>query len=185
MEDNHIIQLFFKRSETAVTELHNKYGSLALSIARRILPDERDSEECLNDACLKVWNAIPPEHPASLAAYFSRIVRNLALDRYSYNHADKRSTALTNAFEELEACLPSSFNVEEAACSLEFKRFLNQFLANLSTENRIYFVRRYWYGDSISDIADAYRVSEEKIKSSLFRTRNKLRTALEKEGVSL
>lgn len=185
MEEKQIIDLFFQRSESAITYIRETYGALCRSVARRILPDERDVEECLNDACLKLWNAIPPERPDSLTAYLSRIIRNLALDRYSYNHAEKRSTALTEAFEELEVCLPSSFNVEQQTQSREFQWFLNQFLENQSASNRIYFVRRYWYGDSVAEISRTFRVSEEKVKSSLFRTRNRLREALEKEGVSI
>ena len=183
MDDKQIIGLFFQRSEQAITQLKEKYGALCLSVARHILPDSRDVEECLGDVLLKVWNAIPPERPDSLAAYVSRISRNTALDRYSYNHAGKRSSALTDAFEELEGCLSSSFNVESLAQEKDFQRFINQFLRGLKKENRIYFVRRYWYGESIAEIASAFQVSEEKIKSSLFRTRNRLKFALEKEGV--
>lgn len=185
MTDSQIINLFFQRSESALICVRETYGALCRSVARRILPDERDVEECLNDTCLKIWNAIPPERPDSLAAYLSRITRNLALDRYSYNNAEKRSTALTDAFEELEVCLPSSHSVETEAQANELKRFLNHFLETQKKQNRIYFVRRYWYGESISDIAQTFGVSEEKVKSSLFRTRNLLRTALEKEGVSI
>ncbi len=182
MDDNKIICLFEERSETAVSLLQEKYGRLCLSIARHILTDERDAEECVNDASLKVWNSIPPEHPLSLAAYVSRITRNLALDRYSYNTAKQRSTALTEAFEELEAVLFSSSDVEDAIHEKEFRQFINGFLQGLSKENRIYFVRRYWYGDSIKEIAKAFSISEEKVKSSLFRTRNRLKTALTKGG---
>lgn len=185
MDDKQIIGLFFQRSEQAITQLKEKYGALCLSVARHILPDSRDVEECLGDVLLKVWNAIPPERPDSLAAYVSRISRNTALDRYSYNHAGKRSSALTDAFEELEGCLSSSFNVESLAQEKDFQRFINQFLRGLKKENRIYFVRRYWYGESIAEIASAFQVSEEKIKSSLFRTRNQLKSALEMEGVLL
>lgn len=185
MEDKHIIDLLFQRSEQAITTTKEKYSVLCLSIVRKILPDERDVEECLGDILLKVWNAIPPEHPDSLPAYLSRVSRNTALDRYSYNHAEKRSTALTDAFEELEAGLASSFDVEHLAQTRDFHRFLNQFLEKQSSQNRIFFVRRYWYGDSISEIATAFHVSEEKVKSSLFRTRNHLKLALEKEGVVL
>ncbi len=181
MEDKQIIALFFCRSEQAITQLKEKYHGLCLSIARRILADERDVEECFNDTCLKVWNAIPPERPDSLAAYLSRITRNLALDRYSYHHAEKRSTALTDAYEELEPCLASSFNVEHTMQEKDFRQFINNFLKNLKKENRMYFVRRYWYGESIAEIAAAYKVSEEKVKSSLFRTRNKLKLALERK----
>lgn len=183
MEDKQLIALFFQRSEQAIIKTKEKYHALCLSIARRILPDERDAEECLEDVLLKVWNSIPPEQPESLPAYLSRITRNAALDRYSYNHAEKRSSSLTDAFEELEGSLAASFDVEQIAQAKDFQRFINDFLRSLKKENRIYFVRRYWYGESISEIATVFRISEEKVKSSLFRTRNRLKSALEKEGV--
>ncbi len=183
MEDKQIIDLFFQRSEQALHGLKEKYSALCFSIARRILPDERDVEECLGDILLKAWNSIPPERPDCLAAYLSRITRNAALDRYSYNHAEKRSTALTDAFEELEGSLASSFDTERLLQEKDFHRFMTAFLEKQSKQNRIYFVRRYWYGESIAEIATAFRVSEEKVKSSLFRTRNRLKSALEKEGV--
>ena len=187
MQDEEIIALFFRRSETAVIEAQNKYKSLCTMIAGRILPDLRDSEECVNDAFLRVWNSIPPEKPHSLGAYLGRITRNLALDRYSYNHADKRNSSLTEAFEELEASLPvsSSCDTETVFFKQEFRKVINQFLKSQSAENRTYFIRRYWYGESIKEIADACHISEEKVKSSLFRTRNRLRHSLEKEGISL
>lgn len=181
MEQNKIISLFLNRDPQAIAQTKSTYGGLCRSVARRILPDERDIEECINDALFKAWNAIPPEHPECLAAYLSRVVRNLALDRYNYNHAEKRSTSLTDAFEELENSLVSSFCVEQTTEEEEFRQFLNRFLANQPRQNRIYFVRRYWYGESIAEIAAAYKVSEEKVKSSLFRTRNKLKLALERK----
>lgn len=185
MEEHQIINLFFQRSEAAITHLKETYGNLCFSVARRILSDPRDAEECFNDVLIKIWNSIPPERPDSLAAYVSRITRNTALDRFSYNHAEKRSTALTDAFEELEGSLASSFQVEQLALDKDFYRFINEFLHNQTKQNRIFFVRRYWYGESITEIAQALQVSEEKVKSSLFRTRNRLKIALEKEGVSL
>lgn len=183
MEDTQIIDLFFARDSQAIHYLKEKYNALCLHVARHILPDERDIEECLNDTCLKVWNTIPPKRPDSLAAYLSRIIRNLALDRYNYNHAEKRSTALTDAFDELEAGLSSSFSLEQLAEADDFRQIINRFLAKQPAQGRIYFVRRYWYGDSIAEIANAFQVSEEKVKSSLFRTRNRLKNTLEKEGI--
>lgn len=183
MDDKQLITLFFQRSEQAIAGLKERYGSLCLSVARRILPDARDAEECLGDVLLKVWNSIPPEHPECLTAYLSKITRNTALDRYSYNHAGKRSTSLTDAFDELEYSLAASFDVEQQIQEQDFRRFINEFLRGLKKENRIFFVRRYWYGESISEIATTFRISEEKVKSSLFRTRNRLKSALEKEGL--
>ena len=108
MNDEQIVGLYFARAEAALTETEAQYGRLCLSVARRILPDERDAEECASDALLRAWNAIPPERPRSLGAYLARLTRNLALDRYAYNQAEKRSTALTGAFEELEPFLPDA-----------------------------------------------------------------------------
>ena len=106
MGDDEILQLFYHRVEYAISAVEEKYGRLCRSVARGILKDERDVEECVNDTCMRAWNAIPPEKPRSLEAYLVRITRNLALDRYAYHHSQKRETALTEAYEELEACLP-------------------------------------------------------------------------------
>ena len=116
MGDDEILQLFFHRVEYAISAVEEKYGRLCRSVARGILKDERDVEECVNDTCMRAWNAIPPEKPRSLEAYLVRITRNLALDRYAYHHSQKRETALTEAYEELEACLPlAKDGPEEAA----------------------------------------------------------------------
>lgn len=186
MEDEEIISLFFSRAETAISQAEDKYGKLCMSVARRILPDERDAEECVNDACMRAWNAIPPEHPRSLRSYLVKITRNLALDKYAYNNAEKRGTALTSAFEELEPCLQAKTGDAESEVEAhELSRVLNKFLRDQSKESRVFFVRRYWYGESIREIADACRVSEEKVKTSLFRTRNRLKNALAKEGITV
>lgn len=183
LDDEKIVSLFFQREEDAIKYLKEKYGKLCLYIANNVLADGRDAEECVNDACLKVWNAIPPQRPKSLGAFVSTITRNLALDRYGYNNAARRSSALTEAFEELEAVLPSMEG--PGGRNEEFADFLNGFLRELKKEARVFFVRRYWYGESIRDIAEAYCVSEEKVKSSLFRTRKKFAKALKKEGVGI
>ena len=182
MEDRSIIELFFKRSEQAIEEIRLKYEKLCASIIRRIVPDSRDVEECVSDTWLRIWNSIPPEKPESLKSYVARVSRNLALDRYDYNTAEKRSTALTEAFEELEPCLPEVERVEEAT---EFRVFINSFLRSLAEETRVIFVLRYWYGYSLAEIAGELSVSEAKIKSSLFRTRNRLLDAMTKEGMAL
>ena len=184
MEDEQIIALFFQRSPDALPETRRKYGALCQSVARKILPDQRDVEECISDMLLRLWNAIPPERPRSLSAYIARITRNLSLDRYSYNTADQRSTALTQAFEELEPWLPAGYgDPEKAFDQRHFHTVINDFLRALPKETRIFFLRRYWYGDSIREIAEAFRVSESKVKTSLFRTRQRLRETLEKEGI--
>lgn len=182
MEDLQIIGLLFQRSETAIFALQQKFGGLCRSIISNILPDNRDVEECMSDAFLRVWNSIPPQRPERLDSYIARIARNVALDRYDYNTASMRNTGMTLAFEELALYLPSR---EQETDAVEFKSFINRFLRGLPKASRMMFIRRYWYGESIAQIADAFECSEEKVKSTLFRTRNKLRQAMIKEGIYL
>ena len=182
MEDQQIIDLLFERSENAISALQEKFGGLCRSIISHILPDSRDVEECASDTYLRVWNSIPPQKPARLDSYLARIARNAALDRYDYNTASMRSTDLTLAYEELALYLPSR---DQETDAVEFKSFINRFLRGLPKASRMMFVRRYWYGESIAQIADAFECSEEKVKSTLFRTRNKLRQAMIKEGIYL
>lgn len=182
MEDHQIIRLLFQRSETAITELHLKFGGLCRSVISNILSDRRDVEECTNDTYLRVWNSIPPQRPDRLDSYLARIARNAALDRYDYNSAGMRNTGLTLAYEELALYLPSRSRETDA---VEFRTFLNQFLRNLPKTGRMMFVRRYWYGESVCEIAKAFQCTEEKVKSSLFRTRKKLREAMLREEIYL
>jgi len=162
------------------------YGTLCRGIARHILPDERDVEECISDVWTRLWDAIPPERPRCLRAYLARITRNLALDKIGYRQAGKRKSSLEEAFEELEPCLTGGDDEPQlAAEAAELREFLRAFLDALPTENRIFFVRRYWYGDSVREIAQEMGASEEKVKSSLFRTRNRLRETMKKEGISI
>ncbi len=186
MEDVLIIEAFFARAESAITSLDRKYGRFCRSIAGRILSDARDVDECVSDAYMSLWNTIPPLQPISLRAYLARVIRNIALDRHAYNTAAKRSSALTDAFEELELYLPSSSRgPEQVVEEQSFSQFINAFLEEQSKDARIFFVRRYWYGESIREIADSCHSSEAKIKTSLFRTRARLRDAMEKEGIHL
>ena len=182
MEDLQIIKLLFQRSETAIPMLQQKYGGLCRSVISNILPDSRDVEECASDTYLRVWNSIPPQRPARLDSYLARIARNVALDRSDYNMAAMRNTGLTLAYEELENYLPTQDKEPDAQ---EFRSFLNRFLRELPKEARVMFIRRYWYGESVAEIALACSCGEEKVKSSLFRTRNKLREAMAKEEIYL
>ena len=182
MEDLQIIGLLFQRSETAISALQQKFGGLCRSIISHVLTDRRDIEECTNDTYLRVWNSIPPQRPERLDSYLARIARNVALDRYDYNTASMRKSDLTLAYEELALYLPSRNQETDA---IEFRSFINRFLRSMPKIPRAMFIRRYWYGESISEIAVAFEYSEEKVKSSLFRTRNKLRGAMIKEGIYL
>ena len=182
MEDQQIIGLLIQRSETAVFALQQKFGGLCRNIISNILTDSRDVEECISDTYLRVWNSIPPQRPVRLDSYIARIARNVALDRYDYNTASQRNTGLTLAYEELALYLPAR---EQESDGVEFRAFLNRFLRGLPKATRIMFIRRYWYGESVGQIAQALECSEEKVKSALFRTRNKLRAAMIKEGIYL
>ena len=186
IQDEAILDLFFRRMDDAIALTRTKYGALCRSVALRILADSRDAEECENDTYLRAWNAIPPDRPRALGAYLARITRNLALDRRDYNNAAARSSALTQAFEEFEPWLPARLGDPEAASeNLAFRRVLNDFLRRQSAEARAIFLRRYWYGESVREIAEALGVGESKVKTSLFRTRERLRTELIKERIEL
>ncbi len=186
VEDSAILALYWHRVEDAVTFTKAKYGALCRSIARRILNDERDVDECESDVYIRAWNSIPPERPACLRAWLARVTRNAALDRSKYNAAACRSSVLAQAFEELESWLPTAEGDPQTALDAEeFQRMLNTFLRAQPPEARRFFLRRYWYGETVREIAQACGVKEAKVKTSLFRTRERLRTELEREGIKL
>lgn len=183
MEDEKIIGLFFQRSEQAIQELNQKYGKLFHALALRILNDRRDAEECVNDAYLGVWNAIPPQRPQVLSAYVCRIVRNLALKAYARNTAAKRNSAYDVTLGELESCLPAPGTVERELEARELVRVVEGFLDTLSRENRVIFLRRYWFADSYQDIARLVGLSEKAVSVRLSRLREKLRQYLMEQEV--
>lgn len=186
MEDQQIIDLFFSRSENAISETAHKYGRYCHSIAYRILQNEEDSEECVNDTYLKAWDAIPPKHPEKLSAFLGKLTRNLSLHLYEKHHAEKRGSGrVALALDELSDCVPSADNVAQAVDDMALAEILNHFLGVLPAQPRTMFLRRYWYFDSVSEIASLFGVSESKVKMSLLRTRGKLKQFLEKEGVCL
>lgn len=181
MEDQKIISMLFEREEAALTMLSKKYEKTCKKIARNILQNESDAEECVNDAYLAVWESIPPQKPDSLSAFLYRIVRNIATVRYHKNTAQKRNSFYDVALDELEECLAS----EETASSEELALLLNEFLAGLKKEERIPFVKRYWYAQSVTEIAEELQTTAHFISVKLSRTRKKLKIFLEKKGVSL
>ena len=183
MEDTAIIELFFARSESAVDELSRKYGWSCRRLAYNLLGSPEDAEECVNDAWLGVWNTIPPRRPESLYGYVCRIVRNLAITRYHANTAKKRDSRHDEVLEELAYCLPSGSTVEDEVDARETGRLINVFLGKLDNRNRIIFMRRYWYGDSIEDIAAMIGVSAHYVSVRLSRIRGRLRKYLREEGV--
>lgn len=182
MDDSRIIDLFYARSEQAIVELSAKYGPVCSKVARNILNNPHDAEECVNDAYLGAWNTIPPQNPNPLLTYICRIVRNLSIMRYRANTAIKRNSFYDAALDELEDCLASPENVEDQLTAKELSAALDQFLDALDQENRVMFVRRYWYADSISEIAERLHRSKNNVSVRLFRTRARLKNYLEKEG---
>lgn len=185
MDDNQIIDLFFKRSEQAIIELANKYGRLCNRVSQNILNNPLDSEECINDAYLGIWNSIPPQRPNPLPAYVCRIVRNLSIKKYHSNSAVKRNSNYDIAFEELEDCIPSLNNVDNEYDSKELAKIIDDFLETLSKDNRVMFVRRYWFSDSLAEIAKMFEITEHNAAVRLSRTRDHLKKYLLKRGVVL
>lgn len=185
MEDQVIIGLYFERSENAVKETKAKYGRMLRSIALGILRIQEDAEECENDTYLKTWDSIPPAKPDVFSAFLSRIVRNLSLDRYEHLHAQKRGSGeIPLLLDELEECIADSHE-ENHAEEETLKELLNHFLAGMKKDARVIFMRRYWFGDSVEEIADRTGTGKSRIKMSLMRSRRKLKAMLEKEGYAV
>ncbi|MBQ6814694.1 MAG: sigma-70 family RNA polymerase sigma factor [Lachnospiraceae bacterium] len=180
MEDNQIINLFNCRQESAIKELSDKYGNLCSKIAKNILGNSCDAEECVNDAYLAVWNSVPPTQPESLLAYVCGITRKIAIKKLEYNIAKKRNNYFDLPINELDECL--SVTKEEIG-NEHIESLLNEFLATIDQKSRIMFVRRYWYEDSISDIAKLFKLRDNTVSVKLNRIRSKLKKFLEERGV--
>ena len=186
MEDAKIIDLYWARQEAAILETDKKYGNYCRSISLHILKNQEDCEECVNDTWLRAWDTMPPKRPDFLAAFLGKITRNLSISRYRLSHAQKRGGGeMDLLLLELEECLPSEKSVEEEIEGKETARSIDRFLYGIEEESRNIFIRRYFYVDSVKEIADRFGISESKVKSQLFRTRNRLREHLEREGVAL
>lgn len=183
MEDSQIIELYWQRSENAITETSSKYGRLLRKIAMNIVGNFSDAEECENDTYIATWNAIPPTRPNVLSAFLGKIARNIALNRYEYNKAQKRNNEFDLILSELEECIAAKNTVEESFEEGVVATMLDEFLAKLKQETRVIFVRRYWYSDSVKDIAKRMQISESKVKTVLFRTRKELQDYLAERGV--
>lgn len=184
MEDKQIIDLYLDRSEQAIVESENKYGKFCRTIAINILSDYMDAEECVNDTWLKAWNVIPPTIPQILRAFFGKIARNISINRYKALHAEKRGGwRLEVALEELEDCISLSGSGEWSVDQTVLTDVLNHFLEGLSPVQRKIFVCRYWYMDSIREIAIAQGLGESMVKMTLLRTRKELARILQKEGI--
>ena len=184
-DDESIIELFFERSEQAIQELDIKYGKACRRLSCGILNSEEDAEECVNDAYLGVWNAVPPARPAPLLTFTLKIVRNISLNRYWRSEADKRCSRYTVALSEVEDCIADSKTVEEEIDARELARILETFLDTLSREDRVLFLRRYWFADSYKDISEQTGLTEKNVSVRLSRIRRKMKKYLmEREAIT-
>ena len=186
MRDNEIIDLYWNRDEAAIAATVDTYENYCLCVAYNILGCQEDAQECVNDTWMKAWNSIPPQRPDCLVSYLGRITRNLALNRYKRSKAQKRGMGQAElALAELGDCVSARDDVEQTLDGLVLTNAIETFLHSLSRTERRIFIGRYWYLYPIRTIAKAYRMSESKVTSMLYRTRKKLKLHLEKEGIFL
>lgn len=183
MDDIEIIGLFFSRSEQAISELDTKYGKVCRNLSFNIVSDWQDAEECVNDAYLGTWNAIPPQRPDPLLAFVCKIVRNLSISRHRRNTAMKRNSMYDVAMAEVEEFIASPLSVENTLEAKALVKILECFLDTLETDNRVIFMRRYWFCDSYAEIAQRTGLTEKTVSVRLTRMRKSLRHFLVKEGV--
>lgn len=184
MEDAKIIALFWQRNEQAVKETDTAYGGRLYSLSNHILRNLEDAQECVNDTYMETWNSIPPRKPTYFYAYLAAICRHLSLDRLDWRMAAKRNVELVTLSQEMENCIPDR-RQEAEFDRRELRRILEGFLDSLSKENRLIFLRRYLYADTVAEIAARYSISESKVKTQLHRTRKKLLVVLNKEGITV
>ena len=182
MEDKKIVDMYWARDEEAITQTSVKYGGMMHATSKSIVGSHEDAEECVNDAYLAAWNSMPENRPTYLGGYMARIIRNISLNRYDRNHAAKRQ-GVQVVFEELEGCLTDYCTPEEEYEQGCLHETLNSFLESLDEQKRVIFLRRYFYTDSIAEIAQRMQMSEGKIKSILFRLRGQLAETLKEAGV--
>lgn len=183
MTDERIVELYWQRDESAIAQTEQCYGGMLLRLAYRILNDTGESEETVNDTYWRAWNGMPPQKPSRLGAFLSKITRGLAIDRYRRRQADKRvPSEYTLSLEELSECIPGGERPEEALDADQLATVIGAYLSGLKPAAREAFICRYFYAFSLQEIAKRQRVSESKVKSTLYRARQGLREHLEKEG---
>ena len=185
MEDTAIIGLYWARDERAIVASDDKYGTLCRRLSQNILNSREDAEECVNDTWQRAWDTMPPQRPGSLRAYLAKITRNLSIDRWRAQRTAKRDGGLGLLLVELEDCLPASPSAEELTEEREIARIIDRWLSGLSTADRKAFLRRYWYGQRVDEIAAQAECSPNSMAKRLGRLRDGLRRVLEEEGVIL
>ena len=184
MDDSKIIELFFARNEDAIKHTDDTYGRRLFHLADNIVHNDQDAEESVSDTYMKAWDTIPPQRPERFFAYIARICRNFALKRIDWQKAKKRNAEVVTLTQEMENCIPDTYRDMEAD-ERELGRILDAFLRTLTPENQMVFLRRYWYVDTIAEIAVRYGISESAVQMRLNRTRSKLAMYLAKEGIKV
>lgn len=186
MEDHRIVELLFERSESALTELSQKYSGLYRAMIREALNDETMIDECANDLLLAVWNSIPPHRPDNLSAYLCRIARRIGIDRLRYCTSQKRNAGYTVMLSELDDCLPAEEPTDDIGEQGEgIRAVLSDFIRSLDPETEVLFIRRYVYSESVASLAKRFGKSENHIAVKLYRARIKLKKLLKKEGIKV
>ena len=182
MDDMEIIELYVARNQDAITETDRCYGGKLQGLSERIVRSYEDAQECVSDTYMKAWETIPPQRPNYFFAYLARICRHFSLGKLDWKNAAKRKAEIVSLTEEMELCIPDKSSDRELE-SREIGRLLNSFLESLSQESRVIFLRRYWFCDTVAEIAQRYNISESKVKTRLHRTRAQLSEYLQKEGI--
>jgi RNA polymerase sigma-70 factor (ECF subfamily) len=186
MSDAQIIGLYLERNENAIAESDRHYGSYCRKIALNVLCSREDADECVNDTWLRAWQHIPPQIPQSLSAFFGKIVRNLSLSRYRRENAQKRFGGLTALLSEFEDCVPDfGSSVEKSVESRLITQAIDDWLASLSKDERVMFVRRYWFAEAVKDLAGEYGCSANTMAQKMMNLRRSLKSKLEQEGIEI
>lgn len=186
MDDSSIIKLYWDRNDQAILATSEKYGHYCKAIAKNILSNEEDAEECVNDTYLNAWNSMPTHWPEQLAAFLGKITRNLSFNKYKHSHAKKRGgSEILLILDELTDCVSDTDSVEQIIDKQELIKAINSFVRSLSAKKRTIFVRRYWYADSVSEIAQNYGMSQGNISKILERTRKQLKIYLKERDFVL
>ena len=185
MEDTAIVELYWARDQRAITASDEKYGGLCRSLSFHILASREDAEECVNDTWHRAWDTMPPQRPGCLRAYLCRIARGLSIDRWRARRAQKRGEGTEVLLSELEDCVPAALSAEEVWETREVAAAIDRWLDGLDRESRALFVRRYWYGEGVSELARECGCEPKRLTQRMFRLRRALRAFLEKEGVEM
>ena len=185
MDDKQIIELYFERNEQAIKETETKYGAFCHRIAMNILGIHEDAEECVNDTYYSVWKQIPPTVPEVFKVYLGRITRNLSISRFRAMRAKKRYSSMEIMLSELNDCVPSSSNVEQTIEVMQLSDYISEWIDSLPEEDCALFVRRYWFGDEVQELAKKCGITAAKMAQRMLRLRKSLKAALEQKGVAL